>query len=377
MTHLLPMTHLRATLRAATCAAAALLALANTPSATARLEGSSACDLTTTDRIVAVGDIHGAYDPFVRILQAAGVIDHRQRWIGGGAILVQTGDVVDRGVDSRRVLDLLRKLEGEAERAGGRVLPLVGNHEVMGMLGDLRYVSAGEYDAFRTAESEELRERVSSVVMARAESAARTAKERFDRDRFRDRFMSETPLGSVERQLAFGPDGQYGRWLRARDAVVKINGILFVHGGISPAAAALGCEGINDTVRNELKELPTDGARLSTFLLTREDGPLWYRGLAVETGATLASELTATLARLQARAIVVGHTVSPNGRIATRFDGRVVQIDTGMLAGTFYPGGRASALEIQDGRFVAIYEDGREPLPVRLITRNETPSPAR
>jgi hypothetical protein len=371
------MTRRRGTLSAATCVIAAILALMNARSVTARVEGPSACNLTTTDRIVAVGDIHGAYEPFVKILQTAGMIDARQRWIAGGAVLVQTGDIVDRGSDSRRVLDLLRRLEDEAQRAGGRVLPLIGNHEIMGMLGDLRYVSAGEYEAFRTTESEELRERVSLALMARAESAARTASERFDRDRFRDRFMSQTPLGSVERQLAFGPDGQYGRWLRARDAVVKINGILFVHGGISPAAAALGCEGINDTLRNELKALPADGASLSTLLLTREDGPLWYRGLAAATEATLAGERTTMLTRLQARALVIGHTVSPNGRIATRFDGRVVQIDTGMLGGTFYPGGRASALEIQDGRFVAIYEDGREQLPIRLITRNDTPSSAR
>jgi hypothetical protein len=78
--------------------------------------------------------------------------------------------------------------------------------------------------------------------------------------------------------------------------------------------------------------------------------------------------VTAILEKLQARAIVVGHTVTSNNRIATRFDGRVVQIDTGMLGESFFPGGRASALEIQDGRFVAIYEDGREQLPVRLIT---------
>jgi hypothetical protein len=358
----------------AICAAAALAVLTNAPSATARIEGSSACNLTTTDRIVAVGDIHGAYEQFVKILQAARVIDNRQRWSGGGAVLVQTGDIVDRGNDSKRALDLLRRLEGEAQRAGGRVLALIGNHEVMGMLGDLRYVSAGEYETFRTPESEELRERVSSAVLARAESAARSANEAFDRDAFRDRFRSETPLGSIERQLAFGPEGQYGRLLRARETVVKINGVLFLHGGISPAVAALGCEGINDTVRSEMKEMPTaDGTRLSTFLSTREDGPLWYRGLAVENEADLAGELTTMLERLQARAIVIGHTVAANGRIATRFGGRVVQIDTGMLGGTFYPGGRASALEILDGRFVAIYEDSREQLPIRLITRNGEP----
>jgi 3',5'-cyclic AMP phosphodiesterase CpdA len=367
------MTRASAASRALASAAVAALALAYAPPAAARLDGSP-CNLSTSDRIVAVGDVHGAFDQVVKILQAARVIDGRQRWSAGSAVLVQTGDLVDRGADSRRVLDLLRRLEGEAERAGGRVVALVGNHEVMGMVGDLRYVSAGEYESFRTVDSESIRERVSAGVSARAESAARSAGEPFDRDGFLKLFMSQTPLGSIERQIAFGPDGQYGRWLRARETVVKINGVLFLHGGISPATAALGCEGINETVRTELKEMPVDAARLSTFLSTREDGPLWYRGLAAESEGELAGELATMLERLQARAIVIGHTVAPNGRIATRFGGRVVQIDTGMLGGTFYPGGRASALEIQDGRFVAIYENGREPLPIRLITRNDFPS---
>ena len=77
------MTQGRGTLRAAICAAAALLAVMNARSVTARVEGPSACNLTTTDRIVAVGDIHGAYEPFVKILQTAGIIDARLRWIGG------------------------------------------------------------------------------------------------------------------------------------------------------------------------------------------------------------------------------------------------------------------------------------------------------
>ena len=358
----------RAFLVAAACAAV-FAALDDAPQATSRAdEAPSSCNLSTPNRVVAVGDVHGAYERFVKILQTAQLIDNKQKWIGRGAVLVQTGDVVDRGPDGRRALDLLRRLESEAERAGGRVLALVGNHEVMGMAGDLRYVSAAEYGTFRNGESTDLRDRVLTALTGRAESSARGSGEKFDRDAFRIEFLAQTPLGQIERQLAFGPEGEYGRWLRGRETVVKVNGILFVHGGISPGVAALGCEGINNKVKGEMKELPVDGARLSTFLATGEDGPLWYRGLAIENEATLAGDLTAMLERLQARAIVVGHTVTSNNRIATRFGGRVVQIDTGMLGEAFYPNGRASALEIQDGRFVAIYEDGREQLPVRLIT---------
>lgn len=360
------------------CTIAVLLVLAHpAASGAARATGALPCELSTPDRIVAVGDVHGAYDQFVRILQAASLIDERQRWIGGGAILVQTGDVIDRGTDSRRVLDLLRRLESEAPRAGGRVVPLVGNHEVMAMVGDLRYVSAGEYSAFRTPDSDTLRERYYPIAVTRAEGAARASGQPFDADAFRAAFVQAMPLGAIELQLAFGPDGDYGRWLRERHAAVRINGIVFVHGGISLATAALGCAGINETVRSELIAIPrVEPARLASFLSTREDGPLWYRGLALENEASFASEVTRILEALGARAIVVGHTMPPGGRITVRFGGRVVQIDTGMLGGDFFPGGRPSALEIHDGRFVAIYEEGREVLPIRLITMDRSPSSA-
>ena len=127
-----------------------------------------ACDLRTTERVVAVGDVHGAYDHFVGILRAAGLIDARARWSGGRAILVQTGDVLDRGPDSRKALDLLRRIEREAARAGGRVYPLLGNHEFMRMIWDWRYVSAEELAAFRTGDSADLRERAFGLVFADA-----------------------------------------------------------------------------------------------------------------------------------------------------------------------------------------------------------------
>ena len=86
--------------------------------AAAQSPGTAPCDIRTSERIVAVGDVHGAYDRFVDILRAAGLVDGRARWSGGRAILVQTGDVLDRGGDSRRVLDLLRRLERDAAARG-------------------------------------------------------------------------------------------------------------------------------------------------------------------------------------------------------------------------------------------------------------------
>ena len=343
----------------------ALVVLAASAPAAQDLAAAS-CNLETPERIVAVADVHGAYDRFVAILRAAGLIDGREHWSGGRTIFVQTGDVLDRGPDSRRAMDLLRRMEGEASRAGGRVHALLGNHEVMRMLGDLRYVSSREYAAFRSVESEELRERYYLAGMKEAATRANGAKQKFDEPAFRTAFLDRTPFGWVEMQVAFGPKGEYGRWLRERDTMVTINGIVFLHGGISPAVAALGCAKINDTVRSELGALPAslDAQQAATLLATREDGPLWYRGLALQNESAFASEVETILLKLGARAIVNGHTVTSNGRLATRFGGRVIELDTGMLGGTFFPAGRASALEIRDGRFTAIYEDKREVLNV-------------
>jgi hypothetical protein len=307
--------------------------------------------------VVAVGDVHGALRQFIAILQEAKLIDNRRRWIGGRAVLVQTGDVLDRGPDSRAVIDLLRKLEHEASRAGGRVVPLLGNHEVMRMLYDLRYVSAGEYDAFRTGESGELRERAYEAVASQERVKPRPPGEKFDEREYRKRFVDATPLGFLEMRVAFSPSGEYGKWVLARPAVAKINGILFVHGGISPALAALGCDGINEQIRAELAVArPGDPANIET-LAAGPQGPLWYRGF-FEDPPPAPEAFDAALTALGASAVVVGHTVSDDHRIHASFGGRVYQIDTGMLGGKFYPNGVPSALEFSGESVTAIYEGG-------------------
>ena len=326
------------------------------------------CDVRTTERIVAVGDIHGAYDKFVAILRAAGLIDTRNRWSGGKAVLVQVGDVLDRGPDSRKAVDLLRKLEGEAQRAGGRVYALVGNHELMRLASDWRYVSPGELDAFKTVDSVDVRDRALAFYSDEAEREAKAAGRPFDLDAYREQFRKELPLGSLEMRFAFGPKGEYGPWVRARPTVARINGILFLHGGISDSAASLGCEGINLAVRADLLSLPIPLGQVPALFSSSDMGPLWYRGLALEPEETLGPTLETILQRMGARAIVIGHTTVLPGRIATRFGGRVIQIDSGMVDGEFYPGGVPSALEIQGDNLTAIYLDRRELLPAPALT---------
>lgn len=316
------------------------------------------CDLETAGRIVAVGDVHGAFDRYVAILQETGLIDARRRWIGGRAVLVQLGDVLDRGGDSRRVLDLLRDLESRAEREGGRVHYLLGNHEIMRMQADLRYVAPEEYAAFRSPSSAELRDRVWSAIVERRRAAARAANERFDERAERAEFLDETPLGLVEMQMAFGADGEYGRWLRRHDVILEINDTVFVHGGLSRTVASKGCAAIATAARAELRDDRIADPDRSGLLLDSEEGPLWYRGLV--DGTASADDLTAVLDAMNARRLVVGHTTTDDGRIASSFDNRLIAVDTGMLGGDWYPGGVASALEIDGGAVAAVYVGRRD-----------------
>jgi hypothetical protein len=332
------------------------------------------CDVRGAPRIVAVGDVHGAYDNFVEVLRMAGIVDDEVRWAGGQTHFVQTGDLLDRGAETRKVLDLMMRLEKEAKKAGGQVHALLGNHEVMNMLGDLRYVDPEEYESFRTDESEALRdalidqivernrERAKEEREARAEAGEEPGEE-FDEAALRARLEKEAPPGFVERTRLLSDKGEYGKWLRKRNAVVRINGIVFLHGGISPEVAPLGCEGINERVRREItKDFSTTRQDAKSTLVAGADGPLWYRGLAKEDEILFAPALDQILKDMAARAIVVGHTVTVTGRIQARFGGRVVMIDAGMAPA--YRGALA-ALEVDaEGRMTAVYPDDREVIEV-------------
>ena len=331
----------------------------------------SPCDIRTTERVVAVGDVHGAFDNFVAILRAAQVIDNRNRWSGKKAVLVQTGDILDRGPDSRKAIDLLRRLERDAQRAGGRVVSLLGNHELMRLVSDWRYVSAGEIDAFKNGDSERLRDQVMAVLSAQAAQRAKAEGKELDEAAYREQFLKEVPLGMIELRQAYGPEGEYARWIKERPTVARINGVLFLHGGISPEIAPLGCEGINAAVSKELAA-PPPPEQAASLMAASETGPLWYRGLALQKDEEVAPMLPMILEQMKARAIVIGHSTVLPGRIVARLDGRVILIDTGMVGGEFYKGGVPSALEWHGNMLTAIYLDRREPLSAPALQSTPT-----
>lgn len=352
---------------------------------------SSEWHFSGVDRVVAVSDIHGAYDAMLATLANAGVIDKGLAWSGGATHLVVTGDLLDRGPDSRQVMDLLMRLEGESVAAGGRVHALIGNHEVMNLVGDVRYVASAEYAAFAEQESADERERWFQHYRREQQPEANGT-------RLRERFNKLAPAGFFGHRRAFRADGHYGKWLLEKPLMVVIDGTAFVHGGMSPYVAEHGLAGVNGTLKAELLRYvtqlgvledhdilsPTDAFYDHALLLKAKseagklgdpvmaaakavmelndsaihgsNSPLWYRGTVGCGELTGGDALNAALTRIAATRVVIGHTPTVTRRVLQRMHGRVIEIDTGMLAASYK--GSGNALIIEGDSLTVVNENG-------------------
>jgi Calcineurin-like phosphoesterase len=322
----------------------------------------SAAPSAPLHRIIAVGDLHGDFSAWRDILRGAKLVDGNGHWTGGDTVLVQTGDVVDRGPDSLKLLRDIMRLQDEAERAHGRVIAMVGNHEAMNIVGDLRYVSPQDFAAYADDNSAQLRDNVFESNKATLEALYHKHDPDMTSDAIKQAWFKVTPLGRLEHQIAWGRHGAIGRWVPGNPAVVLLDGTLFVHGGISPAYARMSIEEINKQVDEALLTRSTDPKAITNDAV----GPLWYRGLATpnadevdgppkgepEANASTAppeppveDQLDVLLSGYGAKRIVIGHTVILSG-IATLYGGRLIRIDTGI---SYIYNGTVSYLEILDG----------------------------
>jgi len=340
-----------------------LLLLAIAPSGSASQERADVpWEWTGVPRVVAIGDVHGAFDNMVTVLQTAGILDEKRKWKGGKAHLVQNGDIVDRGPHSRKAMDLLMELEQQAEKAGGRVHVLTGNHEAMNVVGILDLVSKQEYESYTDRDSRRLRD---AAFDRYYEQLRREAKERNeeapDKSQSKSEFEARYPLGYVEHRQAFSASGRYGKWIRTKNVGIKIDGIVFSHGDWSEKMAQIGIAEVNRRVRAELSdESPLEGG-----IAFDSESPLQYRGLA-HIALTRASQqaeeprVAGILAALGATRMVVGHTLT-SGVIESRFGGKHISIDAGMLE--LYRGGHRIALEVEGDALRAIHDGGSVPIP--------------
>lgn len=258
-------------------------------------------------KIFTVSDVHGEYEALVQLLENAGVVDTRLHWSWGDGHLVIDGDTFDRGDKVTECLWLLYRLEQEARREGGRVHVLFGNHEIMAMQDDLRYVN----------------------------------------EKYTNGIVRST---GIHYDDLFGPDMELGRWLRSKHIVIKLNDILFVHAGIPPVLVARGLslQDVNETARAsvDLHSYELAFSDTAKFIFGR-NGPTWYRGYhyGQEGRYPKASPqmVEAILSYYGARAVVVGHTEIPE--VTALYEGKVFAIDVplpdlGSLQGLLWQGGR-------------------------------------
>jgi len=266
------------------------------------------------NRLFAISDIEGNFEALAETLQKNGVVNQQLQWTFGDGHLVCVGDFFDRGDDVTASLWLIYALEEQAERAGGQVHFIIGNHEMMNLSGDDRY------------------------VRAKYKNIAKSLR---------------MPI-----KFLYGKNTELGRWLRSKNAVEKIGTTLFAHGGISPVIASNNyeLEYINDIVRKHIGQdkwkLREKGGQVQ--LIMDQKGPLWYRGYFNESLDQ--QVLHNTLAKYGAERIVVGHTVVKE--VCTLYGGKVIAVDVKHKVAMSKD--HCNALLLEQGQFYSVSASGRQ-----------------
>lgn len=284
-------------------------------------EGFATCcgkDFTGT-RIVSVGDLHGDYEHAVMLLQGLGLVKEyggHVRWNAVNTKLVQTGDLMDRGLDDEKLIDMFASMKVEAKESGSEVVVVMGNHEVMHMGGDYRYFHPQNQQRFNCPPAD-----------------ADTIEE----------------LNCPDLQKAWGPYapidslGSKVRQLVHRSEVLTIVGdVAFVHGGLSMATlrryseegvGQIVVDAVNDAARQLTLQTHdvVDNAVWNTSGVFGSEGPLWDRDLASDPGSlsSTCQNLISVLKKLQVERLVVGHTPTFDS-ILPVCKGRAILADTGM-----------------------------------------------
>ncbi len=264
-------------------------------------------------RVVAVGDLHGDLAAARRVFQLVGASDDQGHWRGGNLVLVQTGDLLDRGSNERELLEWLQQLESEAKAAGGALLVLNGNHEIMNVAGDFRYVTGPGFADFASERSP-------------APGAA----------------LERLPAEARGRAAAFFPGGRWARWLAAHPVVLRVDDTLFVHGGLRLAHVTYGLSRINREIAAWMW-----GTAALPAALGSDDSPYWIRDYGGELSEADCAGLEQMLAAAAAKRLVVGHTPQKTG-VTEACGGKVVRIDVGLSA--YYGPHAPEAIELKQGK---------------------------
>jgi hypothetical protein len=253
-----------------------------------KLKTTDAWDYQNVSKTLAIGDIHGQYTALKNYLINNGVINKNHEWIWGDGHLVLLGDIFDRGDQVTESLWLIHKLDIQSRAHGGRVHMLLGNHEIMAMINDIRYVSS--------------------------------------------KYKQLSNYFSKEYADFYGLNTELGQWLRKRNAVIRINDCIFSHAGISSHIIKnnFTIPRINFLITNFLSDDPEKPNEFvkETNLVLGKYGPLWYRGFMYDfpdEGLISKNEVVNVLETLGASKFVIAHSHVES--VTFLYDESVIAID--------------------------------------------------
>ena len=248
-------------------------------------------------KIAALSDIHGQYDLLIELLQNNKIIDKNLNWSFGKGHFVIVGDIFDRGDKVNEILWFIYELEMQAKNAGGRVHYLLGNHEYMVLYNDLRYIH--------------------------------------------EKYNIVSKLLNLEYDQLYGDNTIIGRWLRSKSTIVKINDILFTHGGISEdfiSQEGFNINKINNTMRKsiprlkELRNFRKNGQSKDLYnMYFGSNSLIWYRGYF--EGVLIDTDISNILKLVDANHIVVGHT--SNKKVVQLYDNKIIGVDSSIKKGKY------------------------------------------
>ncbi|KAK8445118.1 hypothetical protein SEVIR_9G256200v4 [Setaria viridis] len=313
-------------------------------------------------RIVAIGDVHGDLSQTRAALVLAGVLSAESDghvWTGGRTVLVQVGDILDRGKDEIAILSLLSSLNLQAKSQGGAVFQVNGNHETMNVEGDFRYVDPGGFDeCIRFLEYlDECDGNWEEVFLNWVDVSERRKKEYRASPNSDWRPWNFVNRGFAARSSLFKRGGPLACELARHPVVLKINDWVFCHGGLLPHHVEYGIERMNREVSMWMKcsGEDSDDETGIPFIATRGyDSVVWSRLYSHDPAerprrALMLSSIVAeqTLKSVGAKGMVVGHTPQIGG-VNCKCDGKVWCVDVGMSYGVLYS--RPEVLEIVNDR---------------------------
>jgi len=289
-------------------------------------------------RLVAIGDVHGDFKQTMRALELGKVMDADGRWVGGTTVLVQVGDILDRGDNELAIMRKFANLAKQARKEGGDVLVVHGNHEIMNVLGDFRYATKGAYaECARYAEAKR-QKLVEKLGEENAPPLPETP----------DDVNPETYRGVLARRDLFLPGGEMALRMAKNPTVLQVGDTVFAHAGIDMRAVEYGFQALNDDVAAWMagvKKTPPN-------MVLEEKGVVWTReyggaDAGVTAEASACRRLGEALDAVGAKRLVVGHTPQQGG-VSSGCGGRLWRSDVGVSRGIY--GAKPQVIEIVNGR---------------------------